>query len=395
MERMRMIVVGAARPNFMKIAPVIRALEERNVDVTLVHTGQHYDEKMSDAFFRDLGMRSPDVRLGVGSGSHAEMTGAVMAAFEPVLEQVRPYCVVVVGDVNSTLACALVAAKAGVPVAHVEAGLRSDDRSMPEEINRIMVDALSDWLLTPSSDGDANLMMEGVAKDRVYCVGNVMVDSLLANRARADAMSLMRRLDLRPQGYTLLTLHRPSNVDCPETFARLLDAVEVVAYDRPVVFPVHPRTRAKLAEHGLLGRVEAMHNVRLIEPLGYLDCIALMDHAAVVLTDSGGIQEETTVLGVPCLTLRETTERPMTVTHGTNVVVGTNPVDIVQAYDEAPSARSERRPELWDGAAAERIATVLTTVAPPLAASRRTTSAVAQAFPQPVAYESQVDVAVA
>ena len=394
MERMRMIVVGAARPNFMKIAPVIRALEERNVDVTLVHTGQHYDEKMSDAFFRDLGMRAPDVRLGVGSGTHAEMTGAVMAAFEPVLDEVRPYCVVVVGDVNSTLACALVAAKAGVPVAHVEAGLRSDDRSMPEEINRLMVDALSDWLLTPSPDGDANLQLEGVGRERVYCVGNVMVDSLLANRSRADAVSLLRRLDLRPQGYTLLTLHRPSNVDCPETFGRLLDAVEVVAYDRPVVFPVHPRTRAKLAEHGLLARVEEMHNVRLIEPLGYLDCIALMDHAAVVLTDSGGIQEETTVLGVPCITLRETTERPMTVTHGTNVVVGTNPVDIVQAYDDAPKVRSERRPELWDGKAAERIAAVLTTVAPPLAATRRTPSAVAQTL-EDVTFESAADVAVA
>ena len=394
MERMRMIVVGAARPNFMKIAPVIRALEERGVDVTLVHTGQHYDEKMSDAFFRDLGMRAPDVRLGVGSGTHGEMTGAVMAAFEPVLADVRPYCVVVVGDVNSTLACALVAAKAGVPVAHVEAGLRSDDRSMPEEINRLMVDALSDWLLTPSPDGDANLALEGVSRDRVYCVGNVMVDSLLANRSRADAVSLLRRLDLRPQGYTLLTLHRPSNVDCPETFARLLDAVEVVAYDRPVVFPAHPRTRAKLAEHGLLARVEAMHNVRMIEPLGYLDCIALMDHAAVVLTDSGGIQEETTVLGVPCITLRETTERPMTVTHGTNVVVGTHAVDIVQAYDDAPRARSERRPELWDGKAAERIAAILTTVAPPLAATRRTASAVAQSLDE-VTFEASVDVAVA
>lgn len=390
MDRMRMIVVGAARPNFMKIAPVIRALEERGVEVTLVHTGQHYDAQMSDAFFRDLGMRAPDVRLGIGSGSHAEQTGAVMAAFEPVLDEVRPYAVVVVGDVNSTLACALVAAKAGVPVAHVEAGLRSDDRSMPEEINRLMVDALSDWLLTPSPDGDANLMLEGVGKDRVYCVGNVMVDSLLANRARADAMSLLRRLDLRPQGYTLLTLHRPSNVDDAETFARLLDAVEVVAYDRPVVFPVHPRTRSKLAEHGLLERVEEMHNLRLVEPLGYLDCIALMDHASVVLTDSGGIQEETTVLGVPCLTLRETTERPMTVTHGTNVVVGTNPIDIVQAYDDAPKVRMERRPDLWDGKAAERIATILTTVAPPLANMRRTRSAVAQTL-EPVPFETQVD----
>jgi UDP-N-acetylglucosamine 2-epimerase (non-hydrolysing) len=394
MEAMRMVVVGAARPNFMKIAPVIRALEERGVEVTLVHTGQHYDAQMSDAFFRDLGMRAPDVRLGIGSGTHAEQTGAVMAAFEPVLEQVRPYAVVVAGDVNSTLACALVAAKAGIPVAHVEAGLRSDDRSMPEEINRLMVDSISDWLLTPSPDGDANLLLEGVAKDRVYCVGNVMVDSLLANRARADAVSLLRRLDLRPQGYTLLTLHRPSNVDCRETLTRLLDAVEVVAYDRPVVFPVHPRTRAQLAAHGLLERVETMHGVRMIEPLGYLDCIALMDHAAVVLTDSGGIQEETTVLGVPCLTLRETTERPMTVTHGTNTVVGTNPVDIVNAYDDVPKVRMERRPDLWDGKAAERIAAVLTTVAPPLAASRRTPSALAQTFAQPT-FQTGSDVAVA
>ena len=387
-----MIVVGAARPNFMKIAPVIRALEERGVDVTLVHTGQHYDERMSDAFFHDLGMRAPDVRLGIGSGTHAEQTAAVMVAFEPLLAEVRPYCVVVVGDVNSTLACALVAAKAGVPVAHVEAGLRSDDRTMPEEINRIMVDAISDWLLTPSRDADHNLMMEGVARERVWCVGNVMVDSLLANRARADAVSLLRRLDLRPQGYTLLTLHRPSNVDDPVTLSRLLDAVEIVAYDRPVVFPAHPRTRAKLVEHGLMDRVLALHNVRLVEPLGYLDCLALMDHACVVMTDSGGIQEETTVLGVPCLTLRETTERPITVTHGTNLVVGTDPAVIVQAYDDVPKVRMERRPDLWDGQAAARIAAVLTIVAPPLHALRRTPSPVAQPAPS---IETAADVAVA
>jgi UDP-N-acetylglucosamine 2-epimerase (non-hydrolysing) len=392
---MRMIVVGAARPNFMKIAPVIRALEERGVEVTLVHTGQHYDAQMSDAFFRDLGMRSPDVRLGIGSGSHAEQTAAVMVAFEPLLAEIRPYAVVVVGDVNSTLACALVAAKAGVPVAHVEAGLRSDDRSMPEEINRIMVDAISDWLLTPSPDADQNLMLEGVARERVWCVGNVMVDSLLANRSRADALSLLRRLDLRPQGYTLLTLHRPSNVDDAETLARLLDAVEIVAYDRPVVFPAHPRTRAKLVEHGLMDRVEAMHNLRLVEPLGYLDCLALLDHACVVMTDSGGIQEETTVLGVPCLTLRETTERPITVTHGTNLVVGTDPATIVQAYDDVPKVRMERRPDLWDGQAAARIAAVLTTVAPPLHAMRRTVSPVAQPVPAVTFETNAADVAVA
>ena len=367
---MRVILVAAARPNFMKVAPVLRSLERRGVEVVLVHTGQHHDAQMSDAFFEELDLRQPDHHLHCGGGSHAVQTANVMMAFEPLVTELDPHAVVVCGDVNSTLACALVAAKAGVPIAHVESGLRSRDRAMPEEVNRIAVDHLSDWLLTPSPDADANLALEGITGDRVWRVGNVMVDSLLHNRRRAEGSDVLERLGVTGGEHALLTLHRPSNVDVPEVLAGLVGVAVEVARDRQVVFPVHPRTGQKLRETGLLATLERTSGVVLAPPLGYLDCIRLQDTAGVVLTDSGGVQEETTVLGVPCLTLRESTERPITVTEGTNTVVGTDPARILAAYRSISSERAPRRPEGWDGLASDRIAAVLTTIQPPLALER-------------------------
>jgi UDP-N-acetylglucosamine 2-epimerase (non-hydrolysing) len=366
----RIMVVAAARPNFMKVAPVLRALERRGVEVVLVHTGQHHDEAMSGTFFDELDIRPPDHHLHCGGGSHAVQTANVMMAFEPLLEEVRPYALVVCGDVNSTLACALVAAKAGVPIAHVESGLRSRDRSMPEEVNRIAVDHLSDWLLTPSSDADDNLAAEGLSGDRVWNVGNVMVDTLLHNLRRSEQSDVLERLGIPDGGHALWTMHRPSNVDDPETLADLVDVAIRISRTRPVVFPVHPRTGYHLTEGDLMTRLEEEPGILLTPPLGYLDFLRLQATAAVVMTDSGGVQEETTVLGVPCLTLRHSTERPITVTEGTNRVVGTDPATILAAYADLDTAREPRRPAGWDGMAADRIAAVLTTVAPPLAGER-------------------------
>ncbi|MDQ1536390.1 MAG: hypothetical protein QOE58_783, partial [Actinomycetota bacterium] len=317
---MKIVLVGAARPNFVKVAPVLRALEHAGADMYLVHTGQHYDANMSDIFFEELDIRPPDLHLSVGSGSHAQVTARIMLAFEPVLVAQEPDAVVVVGDVNSTLACALVASKMQVPVAHIEAGLRSQDRSMPEEINRICTDHLSDWLITTSPDADVNLLAEGCSQDRIFLEGNVMIDTLLHSLTRIDAGTLERR-GVEPSQYALLTLHRPSNVDDPVVLSRLMTAIGDIGADMPVLFPVHPRTRGRLSS----ASVAVPAGVRLLEPLGYMEFLALMEQARVVLTDSGGIQEETTVLGVPCLTLRETTERPITVTEGSNTVVGTDP----------------------------------------------------------------------
>ena len=367
---MRIMLVAAARPNFMKVAPVLRSLERRGVEVVLVHTGQHHDAQMSDAFFDELDLRQPDHHLHCGGGSHAVQTANVMMAFEPLVADLDPYAVVVCGDVNSTLACALVAAKASVPIAHVESGLRSRDRAMPEEVNRIAVDHLSDWLLTPSADADANLALEGITRPRVWRVGNVMVDSLLHNRRRAEGSDVLERLGVSGGGHALLTLHRPSNVDVAPVLADLVDVALEVSRDRKVVFPVHPRTGQRLRDTGLMARLEAAPGVVLAPPLGYLDCLRLQDTADVVLTDSGGMQEETTVLGVPCLTLRESTERPITVTEGTNTVVGTDKARILEAYRAISPVRQERRPEGWDGLAADRIAAVLTTIPPPLAHER-------------------------
>ena len=350
---MKILHVVGARPNFMKIAPIIAALRRhQGVQQTLVHTGQHYDAKMSDIFFRDLGMPDPDVHLGVGSGTHAQQTAKVMMEIEPVLLRERPDVTVVAGDVNSTVAVALTAAKLGLRLAHVEAGLRSNDWSMPEEINRVVTDRLSDLLFTPSRDGDENLKAEGIPEKRIRFVGNVMIDSLQAALPRAKESDVHRRLEVDKGGYALATLHRPANVDEPAALRRLLSALGEIAAQLPVVFPIHPRTRARLPA-GFETR-----GLKLIEPLGYLDFLALTAEARLVMTDSGGIQEETTALGVPCLTLRENTERPVTITDGTNQLVGTDPEKVVPAAREILAGRGKkgRLPELWDGRAALRVA---------------------------------------
>lgn len=340
----------------MKMAPIIAALKGRHgVKQVLVHTGQHYDAKMSDVFFQDLGMPDPDVHLGVGSGSHAQQTAKVMVEVEPVLVREKPDWVLVAGDVNSTIAVALVAAKLGSRVAHVEAGLRSRDWTMPEEVNRVLTDRLSDLLFTPSRDGDENLLKEGIEPARIHFVGNVMIDSLRAALPRARQSRIHERLELEKGRYALATLHRPANVDDPEALGRLVSALSEIASELPVVFPIHPRTRARLPQGLSVG------GIKLIEPLGYLDFLALTAAARLVMTDSGGIQEETTALGVPCLTMRENTERPVTVEVGTNQLVGTDPARVLPAAREvlAGKARRGRIPELWDGRAAERIADIL------------------------------------
>ncbi len=351
-------IVGA-RPNFMKVAPIHRAIAQRGkLRQILVHTGQHYDVKMSDVFFTDLGMPPPDVHLGIGSGSHAEQTARVMIELEKVFVREKPDLVSVVGDVNSTLAAALVATKMLIPVAHVEAGLRSFDRTMPEEINRIVTDRISDYLLTPSPDGDENLRREGVEPERIVRVGNVMIDSLLAAKEKASKLSTLRDLGLEPRGYAVCTLHRPSNVDDPERLGGLIDALGFVSSHVPVIFPVHPRTRKMIADKGLSSRLDRYPQLRLVEPMGYLEFLALTSQAKLILTDSGGLQEESTALGVPCLTLRENTERPITVTEGTNLVVGTDPERIKDEAKKILDGQGKKGgcPELWDGRTSERIA---------------------------------------
>ena len=351
---MRSICVAGARPNYMKVKPVMDALEQRGAEVILVHTGQHYDAAMNDVFFDDLGIRHPDYFLGAGSGSHAAQTSRVMTAFEPLAEQLHPDVVIVVGDVNSTMACALVTAKSGALLAHVEAGLRSRDWTMPEEVNRVVTDRVSDYLFAPSSDAVANLQAEGYRTDQVHLAGNVMVDTLLANLDRAIASDALSRLGLTPGQYGLVTLHRPANVDDPAVLGLVMSALDQVARACPLVLPAHPRAARQLRDGGMSERV------RIIPPAGYLDFIALEASARLVLTDSGGVQEETTALGVPCLTLRDNTERPVTVTHGTNQLVGRDPGRIVAAalsvLDTPPSPRT---PDLWDGHAGERIAEVI------------------------------------
>ncbi|WP_297529663.1 non-hydrolyzing UDP-N-acetylglucosamine 2-epimerase [Thiohalobacter sp.] len=357
-------VVGA-RPNFMKIAPLMRAFDasEAPLESCLVHTGQHYDAAMKAAFFDQLGIPEPDIDLGVGSASHAVQTAEIMKRFEPVLDERRPDAVLVVGDVNSTIACALVAVKKGVPVVHVEAGLRSRDRSMPEEINRVLTDQLSELLFTTERSAEANLVAEGIARERIHFVGNVMIDTLRMHLERAippeQTLSGIGQADRwldAAAGFGVLTLHRPSNVDDANVLRRLVDTLIGVADRVPLVFPMHPRTRGRLAETGLDTRL-AQGRILVTEPLGYLELLGMMSRARLVLTDSGGLQEETTALGVPCITLRENTERPITVEQGTNTIVGTDPARILGAVDEVltTGGKQGRVPELWDGRAAVRI----------------------------------------
>ena len=358
---LKVIIVAGARPNFMKVAPIVAAMERRHAEfqTLLVHTGQHYDEAMSRAFFRDLEIPEPDVHLGIGSASHAQQTAAIMQAFEPVVIKNQPDWVIVVGDVNSTLACALVCAKLGIKVAHVEAGLRSRDRTMPEEINRLLTDQIADLLLTPSVDADENLRAEGIPPERIRLVGNIMIDSLLGQLDRAGQSTARTDLGLADKDYAVLTLHRPSNVDDAARFGRVIEALEEIARRLPIVFPAHPRTRKMIAELGLTDRVESNKGLLVIDPIGYLDFLQLLSGARLVLTDSGGIQEETTVLGIPCVTLRENTERPITVEMGTNTIAGTRSADIIKAaldaLDNPPGLSAPRVPPLWDGHTADRI----------------------------------------
>jgi len=359
---LKVINVVGARPNFMKVAPVVEAMRRRAAEFAplLVHTGQHHDALMSDAFFRDLGLPEPDVHLGVGSGTHAQQTAATLARFEPVVLRAQPDWVVVVGDVNSTLACALCCAKLGVRVAHVEAGLRSRDRTMPEEINRLVTDQISDLLLTPSPDAGENLLAENIPPARIRFVGNVMIDSLYAQMERAGRSRIREELGVKGTDYAVVTLHRPSNVDAPEPLERVLSALERIGERLPVIFPVHPRTRGRLKEFGLLERANrCAPRLRLVEPLGYLDFLRLFSGASLVLTDSGGIQEETTALNIPCLTLRDNTERPITITHGTNRLVGTDSDAITHAAFDALDHPRASVPPLWDGQAADRILNAL------------------------------------
>ncbi len=345
----------------MKVAPIVEAMRRREAQFTplVVHTGQHYDAQMSDAFFRDLGLPEPDVYLGVGSASHAQQTAMVMQLFEPVVLREKPDWVLVVGDVNSTLAGALVCSKLLVPVAHVEAGLRSRDRTMPEEINRLLTDQIADLLLTPTLDAGANLRAEGIHGARIRFVGNVMIDSLFKQLERAARSTIREDLGVAGQDYAVLTLHRPSNVDDSLALARILSALAEIGRRLPVIFAVHPRTRRNLAEFGFAEDIEREGKLRLIEPLGYLDFLRLYSGARLVLTDSGGIQEETTALGIPCLTLRENTERPITVEMGTNTLVGTDARRIISAatsaLDASRNSEPARIPPLWDGHTAERI----------------------------------------
>lgn len=368
-ENMKILSIVGARPNFMKIASIADAINNHNVstlqkiDHCIVHTGQHYDEKMSDLFFRDLGIPNPDINLGVGSGSHAVQTAEIMKKIEPVLLEIQPHFLLVVGDVNSTIACALVGAKLGLKIVHVEAGLRSFDRSMPEEVNRILTDAISDILFTTEPSGAINLLKEGVPQDKIHFVGNVMIDTLLKHLPSAEEKSvILEKLALKDnsggaQRYGVVTLHRPSNVDNPIILNSIIQTLNKISERLELIFPVHPRARQNMEKNG----VNLSDSIRLIEPLGYLDFLKLLNNSCLVLTDSGGIQEETTILGIPCLTMRDNTERPVTVGQGSNRLVG-NDSDVI--FREACLSLQRKKsittkPELWDGLAGRRIVQIL------------------------------------
>jgi len=362
-NRIKVICVCGARPNFMKVAPLMRAFKDAGVFKTLlVHTGQHYDENMSKLFFDDLDIPRPDTNLEVGPGSHAFQTAEIMKRFEPVILDFKPHYVVVVGDVNSTIACGLVAVKLGIKLAHVEAGLRSFDRTMPEEINRILTDSISDLLFVTEQSGIDNLRNEGINSDNVHFVGNVMIDTLLANREKAQNSDVLSRVGLSSKNFGVVTLHRPSNVDDLSRFGEIIAAFGEIQKELKLVFPMHPRTRENIVNTALENRIKAMKNLILLEPVGYLDFLCLMSNAVLVMTDSGGIQEETTILGIPCMTLRRSTERPVTITHGTNRLVRVTAEDIMREYrrmvDHGTSICS-RVPKFWDGKAADRIVKIL------------------------------------
>ena len=359
---MKIALVVGARPNFMKVGPVYFELKKHSrYTPLLIHTGQHYDKNLSEIFFTQLGFPKPDVYLGVGSGTHGVQTAKIMIAFEQFLLQEKPDLVLVAGDVNSTVACAIDAVKLHIPVAHLEAGLRSYDRRMPEEINRIQTDCISSMLLTPSQDADENLIREGISKDKIFLVGNAMIDSLMQHEKKAELSTKMNDLGLKKHSYALITLHRPSNVDDRENLEIILDAFAEIAEKIPLVFPMHPRTRKQLAVLDLEEKANAIANLKLIEPIGYLDFLKLEKYAKFVLTDSGGIQEETTVLQVPCLTLRENTERPITIELGTNQLVELDRDVIIQKVNTILNGHYKKGsiPPLWDGHTAERIVQVM------------------------------------
>lgn len=381
----KLLIIVGARPNFIKIAPLMEEIKKyRKIKPVLVHTGQHYDDKMSDLFFEDLGLPRPNVYLGVGSGTQAVQTAKIMIKFEKVLVKEKPDLIIVVGDVNSTLACSIVAAKLCIPVAHVEAGLRSFDRTMPEEINRIVTDSLSDFLFTTCEDANQNLRKEGVPENKIYFVGNVMIDTLLKHRERAKKSNILKKLGIEKgtlidkyelkTNYAVLTLHRPSNVDNKDTFQNILEALKIVSREIPIIFPIHPRTKKQIKKFGFynylffpsLNSTNPMNlknSINCIDPVGYFDFLHLMANSKLALTDSGGIQEETTILDIPCLTIRANTERPVTITQGTNVLVGTDKEKIVTESLNILNGGGKigRIPKLWDGKAAERIVEILST----------------------------------
>jgi len=359
-RKLKLLIIAGARPNFMKVAPIIKCIRERaksrnevELEYRLVHTGQHYDEKMSDVFFGELGIPAPDINLGVGSGSHAVQTASVMTKFEVICQQEEPDWVVVVGDVNSTMACTLVSAKLGIKAAHVEAGLRSFDRTMPEEVNRLVTDALADLLLTPSADGNENLRREGVPDSKIKLVGNVMIDALVANLEQARGRVILERLGVSAKEFVYVTLHRPSNVDEQASLTAIMSELKLLASDMPVVFPIHPRTRKMCAQFGI--SIDNYKGLKILEPIGYHDSLKLTENARLVLTDSGGLQEESTFFRTPCLTLRPNTERPITITVGSNKLTSLSglsaDLDAVMKKD----LKFGKVPPLWDGHASERI----------------------------------------